>query len=554
LAASPLTLSVSPGSLGARAVPGRDLALEVPLVHGIVAPHGTALDDHLDSAARVLIDQRARERYEHWCRSRAGALTVEGVELASIGGLELVAECFVPAARIEIGLPRVLETAGARSVNLQGMSAEMAGVLRAVAARAGVAAVEVAREDGGLAQRWRPGPLFARAAAALGSPSRVRGDVVCVPYWNLTPVFRRLAGARNRGLRPVASGLVLPGLSRRATLETALRGGWLGHPGARARSRTTAQIARALNAAAGGPVDADPLELAIDAWALSYLRDHAPGLLAGALRARRILAAGSVRALLVPFDGPPAMAALVEEARRAGVPSLLVQHGYDAELGVPDKDRADVAALWSERDERIVRAASRARPVVTGNPGAERSSGPVGRAARRNRTLLLVDYPSRLSARVSERVSQRHLTVALDGLAVARPGSTAVIRPHPGSDGAETDVPRPSGLEVEVDRASPIETLLSGVDACVGAMSTATLQAAARGVPVVYLDVEDLERPWPFDGSSVPVARDSDALAELLAAAVDRVEVAGQAEMLEALGALPDATDAVCDLLAELVR
>jgi (p)ppGpp synthase/HD superfamily hydrolase len=32
---------------------------------------------------------------------------------------------------------------------------------------------------------------------------------------------------------------------------------------------------------------------------------------------------------MVPFDGPPAMAALVEEARRAGVPSLLVQHGYD---------------------------------------------------------------------------------------------------------------------------------------------------------------------------------------------------------------------------------
>jgi hypothetical protein len=42
--------------------------------------------------------------------------------------------------------------------------------------------------------------------------------------------------------------------------------------------------------------------------------------------------------------------------------------------------------------------------------------------------------------------------------------------------------------------------------------------------------------PWPFDGSAVPMARDAEELAGALASTVERPEVAGQAELLEALG------------------
>jgi hypothetical protein len=83
-------------------------------------------------------------------------------------------------------------------------------------------------------------------------------------------------------------------------------------------------------------------------------------------------------------------------------------------------------------------------------------------------------------------------------------------------------------------------------------MSTATLQAAAFGLPVVYLDVAGVERPWPFDGSAVPVARGAAELADELAAAVERQEVTGQAELLEALGVRRGATAAVTELVAEL--
>jgi hypothetical protein len=545
-------LSVWSTSPGASAVAGRDLVLEVPLAHGTVLVRGAALDDHLDDASRGLADLRARERYERWRQQRAATLVVDFLDLASICELELLAQCFVPAARVEIGLPRAIEAAGAAAVTLRSIQPGMAGVLRAVAAREGVAVQETSDAPAGLTLRWRGSRLPVRAAAALGFPRRVRGRVVCVPYWNLTPVFDRLVDGDERS-RPVASGIVLPGLDAGSTLRAALRGGWLGYAGARARRLAREKVAAALDGMAGG-LEGDSLDAALDGWALSFLRDRAPAALVTARQARPAFAGGSVRALVVPFDTPPDMAGLVAEARRARIPSLLVQHGFDAELGVPDKIHVDVAALWSQRDRDLMPAGSGVRSLVTGNPGAEHLAEPDGRPGWRGRTLLLVDYHSRLSARVTDRVSQLHVATALEALAETRPDTTVVIRPHPASEGTEAYVPWPDTLAVEVDATTPIEELFGEVDACVGAMSTATLQAVGRGIPVVYLDVAGVDRPWPFDGTAVPVARNAKELADALGAALARRDVLGQAELLEALGARKGATVAVCELIAELAR
>jgi len=540
------------GSPGAAAVAGRDLVLEVPLEHGLLLPQGAALDDYLDERSRPLVDRIARERFERWRGRRTEALTVDGLDLISLCELELLAQCFVSAARLEIGLPPALETArvGRAILRAPGGADGIAGTLRAVAAGAGVA-VETEAVGEGARLEWRGASRPVRAAASLGFPARVRGQVICVPYWILTPVFERLL-ERGAGTTPVAAGIVLPGLDRRSTLQVAVRGGWMGHAGTRSRQVARGLVEQAVRFAAADRPDGDAIDAALDGWALQFVAEHAPSPVTAARWARRAFARGSVRAVVVPFDRPATVAALVVEARAAGIPSLLVQHGFDQGLGVPDKTHVDVAALWSERDRSILRDVSSARPVVTGNPGAEHLASPGARAPRRDRTLLLVDYQSRLSASVPERVSQLHLTTALEAVAAARPGTTAVIRPHPASLGAETTVPRPAGIAIEVDATTPIETLSAGVDACVGAMSTATLQAGACGVPVVYLDVAGLERPWPFDGSAVPVARDASQLADELAAAVERPEVTGQADLLEALGARRGGTAAVTELVAEL--
>jgi hypothetical protein len=245
------TLSVwHGGSPGADAIAGRDLVLEVPLEHGLVLPRGAALDDHLDESSRVLVDETARERFERWRASRVDALTVDGLDLIALCELELVAQCFAPAARVEIGLPPALDAARAHRLVLRaaGTADGMAAVLGAVASGAGVA-VESEQAVEGPTLQWRVAPVAARAAAAVGFPARIRGQVVCVPYWILTPVFERLLD-RAAETTPIAAGIVLPGLDRRSMLRVALRGGWMGHAGARSRRVARTLVERAVRLAA----------------------------------------------------------------------------------------------------------------------------------------------------------------------------------------------------------------------------------------------------------------------------------------------------------------
>ena len=509
------------------------------------------LDDHLDAEARERIDSTARERYGQWRERRRAALTVDGVDLSSIWEIELLAGCFQPAARIEVGLPRALEALGAGSIEIE-TGARM-DLLETVATRASATTTRVPRLSAGRLPAPATPPFPARLMGAAGVPAVLRGQVLCVHYWTIAPVYRRLASQAN-GARPAASGVILPGLGTRDGLRTALRGGWLGHPGARARRRAEVRAAEVIAAARVWPADADELDLALDRWALHVLAERAATTLAAGTHARRAFAGAPLGSLLVPFDGTADVALLVDEAHRAGISTLLVQHGFDSRLGVPDKERADVIALWSERDRGNVPPGARGRVVVTGNPGAEHLAGAQGRRApRRDRTLVLVDYASRMSSLIAERVGQRHVLAALEGLARARPGSTVVVRPHPSDRHADAYLRGPEGLRTELDTSTPIEELLTQVDLCIGSMSTATLQAGALGVPVVHLEVAGYRRPWPLDGSVVPTAADADELAEAVRRVLADPEVAGQAELREALGVRPGAVAAVCELLEELV-
>jgi hypothetical protein len=532
---------------------GGDLVLQVATEHGVELPEGVGLDDHLDADARGLVDSTARTRFERWRQRRRGVLTVDGLDLTSIWEIELVARCFQPGARIEVGLTRAIEASGAGALSIGPDVGPAAGLLRAVAARVSAGVVAPEEPPGaGVEERTAAPPLPARLSSAAGVPALLRGQVLCVPYWNVTPVYRELA-ARTNGARPAASGVVLPGLGARDALRAALRGGWLGHPGAIARRRAEARAARVIAAARQELAKGDDFDEQLDRWALGVLGDRAASTLAASQHTRRALGGGAVRSLLVPFDGTPDAALLVDEARRARIPSVLVQHGFDARMGAPDKARADVVALWSDEDRSGVPAEARGRIVVTGNPGAEHLIGRDRRAPRRDRTLVLVDYPSRMSALISERVGQRHVAVALEGLARARPGTTAIVRPHPSEQHAGAYLRAPAGLRVELDMDTQIEAALGQVDLCIGAMSTATLQAAALGVPVVYLEVAGHRRPWPLDGSVLPTARDAEGLAQAVSDTVADPEVAGQASLIEALGVHQGATAAVCALLDELV-
>jgi hypothetical protein len=529
----PVRLHRGSAGLDAAALrPGADLVLDPSPEHGLVLPEGVAVDDHLDAAARAAVDREAFAAMAAWRAARGTSLTADGVDLGFVWELELLAGCFLPATRLR----HALAAAGVTAVEGAGLGDE----LLAVAAEAGIDARTAAGAGAAPPLAKAPLPPLARLVTESGVPPRVRGEVLALHYWHLEPVWRRLAAQRRP--RPVPAGVVLPGLGRADTLRTALRGGWGGHPNAAARRRSAERVATVLDGA-GPPRDA------LDALALRVLRDRAEGTLARAAHWRRVLSARSLRLVVLPFDSPEDQRVLLGVARDLGLPSLLVQHGFDAQLNDPDKSIADHVALWSERDRAPVAARSAATLHVTGNPGAAHLAQPPSRtaAAQQGPAVVLVDYHARISARIDARVSQRHVAAALEVLERERPGSDVVVRPHPADPAPASYAALAAGraLRVTVDPVTPIEPLLAGAGACIGALSTATLQAAALGVPTTLLDVTSAPRPWPLNGAPDGLPRITGGGGELASAAAG-------APAREALGARADAVDRVCDLIASL--
>ncbi len=239
-------------------------------------------------------------------------------------------------------------------------------------------------------------------------------------------------------------------------------------------------------------------------------------------RNARALANGRIEVVAVPFDSLSSVRALLSASRAAGVPSLLIQHGYAPEPHDPDKGQADHTAAWAERDAREVRERHGREATVTGNPAAPAAAWPL-KPRRKGPTLALVQSPTVFSARWNARVSERFVAGALRAVEEPRPGSEVVLRPHPlepSPDAFLRLVPEGSSLGARVDVRSPLGDLLQGCDHCIGGVSTATLQAGVAGLQTTFLDATGGELPEPFQ----------------------REGELAQEELAEALGVTGDAT------------
>jgi hypothetical protein len=537
--------------------PGTDLVLEVSLADAVALPDGVALDDHLGSDARVCVDREAHDRYRLWRERHARQLTVEGIDLAHIWEVELIAQCFLPAACLRRGMPLALDAGEHERVSTRLIEP---GPRRLVGAVAGEMGVDVVERGDGIAQRAQlrrsPSPL-GLAVARSGVRPYVRGEVLNIAYWNTLPLLSQLAWRRG-GPRIVSSPLPVRNIGGARAIALAARGGWSGLPGPRARARSRAIIAARLGAMDGDQTNADPFDAAVHSYAVETLQRLALETLAHVEHARRALAGRRVRVGLLPFDGPEQARMLMPALRETGARTLLAQHGFCGRLGDPEMLIADHLAVWSEHDRTYRQDRDPATVTVTGNPGVTHLAALAPpRRERCGCSVVIVDYGGRMSVGLDRRIHRRHVAVALQALAHARPGSRVIVRPHPSDlvpDGYERLAARHPQLRVQVDAGSPIEVLLAGVDLCVGAVSTATLQACALGVPTVALNVSATVRPWPFDGGALPSGTDADSLATAIARTLRQSEVAGRAEALEALGVRGDAIERLIDLIAQLSR
>jgi hypothetical protein len=530
--------------------PGRDLVLDLAREQGAVLPVGVLLDDCLSSAARARIDGEASAALASWRERRDADLTVDGVCLPHIWQVELLAEVFLPETRIAAGLSAVFAVHGPQRIELNGIDAGRAACLGEVLGSLDVA-VEPPRSfaappryPGVLASPWRI-PVSRRIAASIfrtvGIPQRVRGEVILVPYWHLRQVFERLT--LDDGPKFVVDPASLPSTTVGTLIRSVARGGWVGHPSIKDRRLSKGELARALAKARGNSEQLDPLNTLLDTRALALLEQRADETLARIRRMRRAFAVRTVKLAVLPNDSMPDVRMIIQAARDNQAATLVVQHGFLGEPNDPDKTLADAVAVWSENDARRLATLRSGRIVVTGNPGVSSVAGLAERSPRLNRpgsSLVLVEYASRLSTRSDNRVSVFHVDTALRALAQARPGTAAVIRPHPAEH--EPEIFDDAGasyeaLRVRVDSTNRIATLIAEADLCIAAVSTAALEAAVAGVPVIFLNVDGHEAPWPFDGSTdVPVARSSEELAALIPEVLGSGEVPGRAEMVEALG------------------
>lgn len=534
-------------------VPGRNLVVNVALRHGLVLPLGCALDDHISLMDRSGVDAEAHRLAAAWREAHGDELTLRGVDLGFAWEVELFAGCFLPAARIRHALRSCLEQLSVRQVVATGFPPDLLPVVSAsVADRAEVVAANP-RDDTPLRSGSR-NSLISRALARMGMPARIRSDVVAASYWPLVPVTHRLT-SRGSSLVPAAAGVALPGLEPRRQLRALTRGGWMGYPNAVARARSRQETVALLERANAASVGQDGLDGALHQRAVGILRNHAMNSLAQALHARTAFSRRTPRLVLVPFDSPAFPRLLLAEAHAAGASSLLLQHGFHLEPNDPDKSYARHAALWSERDRA---GAIGCESHVTGNPGAAHlgTTRPPN-LHRQGRTIVLLEYTPRLSALRDDRFPLRHLQAALDGVAAARPNTAVVIRPHP-SDPDPMAYPKlvaePRGMQLITDRSTPIEELFADADLCVGALSTASLQAAAVGLPVCVLNVSGVPGPWPLAGGEdgLPGASTAEELAERIPPLLRNGAGASREAALEALGARADAVENVVGLVHEL--
>lgn len=547
-------------------VPGRDLVLHLHPLHGADAPAGTYVLDHLGPADRHAADRAALRAQAGWRARVDEPLTVEGLCWPFVWELPLY-ERLNPAVARALALRRALQELAAAGIRLADRDRGTARLAHAVGAQLGIPVDHDAggRAAGELAPPPPPLPRGRRlrqaalgAVTVLGAPTVMRTGAVAVnPYWPLMPMLDRMLQEPVRrpalflGRRPT-------GVAR--SLRAAVRGGWIGLPTAADRRRARRLAAGMIAAArAAGALEVDGLELGpwLRPRLSAVVERRAARDLAEAAMLRRAFGSGRPRWIVGAYDMEPRSRMVVLLAQEAGIPTLMLCHGaYVLPQPIVDLEVCDEVALWTRAVAPPMRDGD--RPVhIVGYPIPHRRPPETRRleSSALPTIAVLGQVPVRETCVLDERVTMRCYVTALGAVARRWPGATVLLRPHPSQDRAAYPVlvRRFPMLDIRQDTTSDIAAFLEGVDLCIGSASTATLQGALVGTPVVVLNLSGDEWSFPIGGdTSVPVARSPADLDAVLETWAREGTLGGREDLLSALGA--DGSDAVARLLSILDR
>lgn len=260
-------------------------------------------------------------------------------------------------------------------------------------------------------------------------------------------------------------------------------------------------------------------------------------------------------AVVIGNDFSPFERLVVQEARRAGVASILVQDGVIALegdhagggarsgstlvtlakralslLGLPFAPKpyglggCDAVCVYgpSTADALIRRGVPQATIHVTGQPRYDTpAAAPDAAATRRRRQGPIVVTTQPFSRYGLASAADETRTFAHMIAAAAAHGRT-VVKLHPDTDQASRaalQAAAPDGVRFE--QQSPIEALLADARAVVTLSSTTALEAMLHGVPVVVVDAPGFPTTLPYiESEAVEAARTPDEIGEAIGRAL----------------------------------
>lgn len=540
---------LDPGGL----VPGEDLVLTLHEPHGIDLRDGVLAHDHLDMDGRRGVDLAAVQAVEEWRDRYGSALTLDGVNLAEIWEL-MILDSVLPAVRDAAGLRRAIEAYSCRVLEVTDGDSRTHLIALAAAEPAGIevrvvpAGVDAAKEGAGSARRrpsgiGRLGHLPLALLEGTGFPSRMHRDAVLfLSYWPLMPFFDRLL---LEGGRPAISLRSRPTGPARS-LKALPRGGFLGRPGATARRRSRRRVLAAVQALRATPSSQEVLGLdlgpCIHEITLDIVEGGALDDLAWAATARRAFRRSPPRALLTAYDLEPGARLFVTLANEAGIRTIALAHGaYLLPQPLADLDICDEALLWSHaiappitRWDRPVHLVG--YPLPHDPPSTKRRP-----AAEIGPRIVVLGQPAAgTNALIDRRITVRHYAAAIAAVHRVLPDAEIIVRPHPAEDRASAlaAMARSPSANLRLDPSTAILELFESCDLCIGGMSTATLQTALVGTPLIVLNLSGYDWPAPIGGdTSVPVADSEASLGSLLRRWADGEPWPGREDLLDGLGA-----------------
>ncbi len=218
-----------------------------------------------------------------------------------------------------------------------------------------------------------------------------------------------------------------------------------------------------------------------------------------------VFAACRPDALLVHTDNHPPYQDYVMVAERAGIPTVMLQHGLDCERYYLEDTFATVVATWGEARANRYRQLSNRQPdriEATGNPAYDRLRLPESIDDRGNYWLWTTRPHVSSKCLSPSRWPQEGLSIleAFVDCLTAVPSARLVIKPHP-FDYTELyreRVARSSVADrIEISQSS-LDDLIDDAAVVVSEDSTAGMDAMFRGKPLCHVHLAATTPVTPF--------------------------------------------------------